>query len=468
MRRLEMERATGDWQVAADFRNAVRWSGARIAFFGTAAVYVAIFWLAYLHAVVPTFEYYGFGYDASWSGGDILFVVALALLPATWLPVAVTRPSHLFLLAQYIVVYVPTLFVAYHSVLPRISEDQRVALCLMIFVGMTILQGTLRFWPLLRIPRIPVPTSLYYGVLTVVLLLGSLYLVQILGSNFRLVALTDIADVRGEASDLVESTGSQLGNYVFLWMNGVVLPLLFAAGLQRKRLVVLALVSAGYVLLYGIWASKVSLVAPMYLLGLYVLLKRPANLVPTIFVVVCAIFVAVPLFVPGDGPLPTLFKAVWVALVNVRVFALPGLLNVQYFQFFSEHPLTLGSHITGINALIQYPYDYDIPRTIGYHFYGDLMTANVNYWSQDGIAGFGLLGIPVISLLAAIVFWLLDSIVRTLPLRFVLVALGPVLLTISNTSLFTSLVTGGLLIFMVAFVLTPREADSRVSTKHNS
>lgn len=434
-----------------------RWPKTRVIFLGAIVTYIATFWITYVQCVVPKWEYYGFGYNSTWTSADVIFIASLAMLPALWLPVRVSRPSHFFILVQYLIVYVPALIFAYHSVLPELTPSERIALCLMLLCGMTILQAAQRFWPLLRVPRLPAKPGIYYGVLAVCLIAGILYLVKLLGANFRLVGITDVYDVREDATNLLEASGSSLGGYVFSWLDGVVLPLLLAIALHRRRLWVGLVAVGAYAFLYGVWASKISVVAPFYLFGLYVLMSRRDEQVPIVFLLCCTGFIGLPLLIVGDDPFVTLFRTVWVAVVNVRSFSVPGLLVVQYLQFFSDHPLTLGSHISGLNAFISYPYDYDVPRTVGYYYYGNLMTANVNYWAQDGLAGFGLLGIPVISLLAAATSWLLDSVTRPLPMRFVLVALGPVLLTISNASLFTTLLTGGLVFFFAAFIFAPAE-----------
>lgn len=433
------------------------WSGSRIWFLGAIVTYMVTLWTAYVLRVVPIFEYFGLGYNASWTWPDVVFVVGLAILPALWLPARLERPSQLFVLAQYLIVYVPGLILAYHSVLPELRSAQRVALCVTMFLGMTIMQAAQRFWPLLRITRIPLRPGVYYGVLGVCLVLGMLYLVQLLGAHFRFAGLSDVYDVREDASRSIESSGSRFGGYVFTWLDGFILPLLYAIALKRKHLWLGLVVVGAYALLYGLWASKISLLAPIYLLALYALVRLRKEYAPAVFVLGCATACAVPLFIADDGPVSTLIRDAWITVINVRVFCVPGLLIAQYLQFFSEHALTFGSHITGLNAFIPYPYDYDVPRTVGYYYYGVLVTSNVNYWAQDGLAAFGLPGIPLISLVASVTYWILDSVTRTIPMQFVLVALGTVLFTISDNSLFTTLVTGGLLFFLVAFFLAPLE-----------
>jgi hypothetical protein len=170
----------------------------------------------------------------------------------------------------------------------------------------------------------------------------------------------------------------------------------------------------------------------------------------------------VPVLLPFDDGLGALIKLWWVAIVDMRTFSIPGLSIPQYFDFFSSHPLTFGSHVTGINWFINYPYDIDIPRTIGYYYYGQQeLTANATFWSQDGLAAFGTMGIVVVTFFAAFILWLLDSATQGLKIQFVLTALVGTILAFTNTSLFTTLLTGGLGLFLLACVLMPRDESLR-------
>jgi hypothetical protein len=141
----------------------------------------------------------------------------------------------------------------------------------------------------------------------------------------------------------------------------------------------------------------------------------------------------------------------------MRTFSSPGIAIAQYYEFFSTHPLTLGSHITGLSWLVDYPYDYDIPQTLGYYYYGTLVTANANFWAQDGLASFGVIGLGLVSVIAAFVFWILDSVTRGLSMKFVIPALVGILVSFANVSLFTTLVTGGLGFFILICVFMPRD-----------
>jgi hypothetical protein len=67
-----------------------------------------------------------------------------------------------------------------------------------------------------------------------------------------------------------------------------------------------------------------------------------------------------------------------------------------------------------------------------------------------------LWGIAPIAMLASFVFWLLDCAAYGLDPRFTTLCVAFVAMNLSDTSLFTTLLTGGLGIIILAFALAPR------------
>lgn len=81
-------------------------------------------------------------------------------------------------------------------------------------------------------------------------------------------------------------------------------------------------------------------------------------------------------------------------------------------------------------------------------------------WAQDGIASFGLIGIPIVSAIAVLVFWLLDSIAKTHDHRLATIALGNIALIFANGSIFTTIVSGCLFLLVIALYFYPPEDKS--------
>ena len=144
------------------------------------------------------------------------------------------------------------------------------------------------------------------------------------------------------------------------------------------------------------------------------------------------------------------------ANVVMRVFATPGLLMGVYQNFLSDHPLTYYSHVTGVNWFVDYPYHLPLGLEVGFATTGELdYNMNAGFWVTDGIAAIGLPGIIVISLLIASVFYTLDCIGSAHKPFLVALCLSQYAIFLANVSFFTSLVTGGLIWFLLIFYLMP-------------
>jgi hypothetical protein len=81
---------------------------------------------------------------------------------------------------------------------------------------------------------------------------------------------------------------------------------------------------------------------------------------------------------------------------------------------------------------------------------------NAHFFATDGIAGFGLGGIPMIGILCALVFWVLDSCSRNYSLGFSVSALTLTTFSLTNVSLFTTLLGNGLVAWILLFIIMPR------------
>jgi hypothetical protein len=120
-------------------------------------------------------------------------------------------------------------------------------------------------------------------------------------------------------------------------------------------------------------------------------------------------------------------------------------------------PWTYFSHVRGIGWAVPYPYQLDLPRTVGWHYYGELVGSNANFWAGDGLAGFGLPGLVLMSLACGMLFWLFDSLSSHLEPGFVTVAAAFIAISFGNISLPTLLLSGGLGLLMLCLYLMPRQ-----------
>jgi hypothetical protein len=433
-------------------------SHARIKILVLALIYCGVFVWTYLVYINELFERnLGFGYAANWSGSDVVIVASLAFAPSLWLPVTFDRPSAVFIYFQYFFIYVPAIWMTRHSVRPPLDTVDQTILCVALTVGFGILLWSYHRLPLLKIPNIRVQGRLTWMFIYAIAGLLLIVLVSGLGGNFRLVALDEIYSLRNSASDAIEASGSAVLKYAFPWMNGLLLPMIYARAVQKSNYLMILAVVICYGFLFGIWGSKTSMFGPLILIAASVWSSSGTSRMPLLMITGLTVALTVPALLPFESGVGNLIKLAWVSVVNMRTFSIPGIAIVQYYDFFSTHAWTLGSQITGLNWVAEYPYDYDIPQTLGYYYYGTLVTANANFWAQDGLASFGVIGLGLTSIIAALVFWILDSATRGMSMKFLIPALVGILVSFANVSLFTTLATGGLGFFILAGVFMPRD-----------
>jgi hypothetical protein len=286
------------------------------------------------------------------------------------------------------------------------------------------------------------------------------YLVVTLSGNFRLVSFNDVYAVRFAMADAVAASGSRFGAYSQTLLMALFLPTLFAVGAYARRWWLIGLVAAVYVFIFGIGGAKQAALAIVYLPLAYSLLSRPKDRIPLLLI--GGLAAALLSGYLTSALLPLRLNIAYLAVVHFRFFTVPALILPQFAVFFQTHPLTHLSHVTGINWLIESPYDEQVAYAIGRYYYGVVLGANTGPWATDGIASFGIWGIPMISCVCAIVFWILDAVAADMDASFVGLMLTYCSVFFISVSLFTTLLTGGMGFLIVVLMVAPRDDRGRI------
>ena len=141
------------------------------------------------------------------------------------------------------------------------------------------------------------------------------------------------------------------------------------------------------------------------------------------------------------------------SVLLARTVANGGMLTYWYFQFFQDHPYTYYSHINIVNAITHtYPYDDSLGNVVGGNFWAVKMNANANLWATDGIAAAGVMGILFVNLILSYVLYILNYATANNNKLFVILLFLPFISMFLNTSIFTSLLSGGVFL-SVLFLL---------------
>jgi hypothetical protein len=381
------------------------------------------------------------------------YILAAALCLVS--PLRITRPTQVIYWCLYFTVYVPALFVPLFVQFDK--EFTLLLIQLSMTIGMLLIALSYRL-KILRFQRYPIKPVLFWILFSVIFILANAVLLVFYRHNLQFASLDEIYKVRLAAKKITEENAG-IG-YISAALSNVLNPLLIAYGLSTRKRSLTALGILGQVVVYMTAAMKSVLTSPFLIIVFFYSLKKDrGGWVPWMGLLLAGLFFFLTTLVTATGQ-GLIFNISTVALV--RTFALPGLFVGQYQYFFENFPHTYLGHVTGINLLIPSPYQLPTGLEITSFYKGggggsDMTNANANFFAMDGIVGFGLIGIPFMGIVCAALFWLIDSCSRRYTIPLCASAITMCAISLTNSSLFTTFLGGGVLMWLLLFILMPKK-----------
>lgn len=414
------------------------------------SIYVFFVSWGYTTYLEPIWGYFGLDADKVTDEIKILSMF-FCLLPISFLPVNIKRPSIFAVWLLYLFTYIPMVVGAFFD--KKIPFDQKWIISTAYCLGMLFLCA---FYKIkltnFRPQKLP---SKYFWLLFYAVTFGMLgYIVFLFRDNLTFANIFSseaVYDIRFSGQE-VQNQSAVAGHFI-MWLSNAFFPFILSVGLVEKNRNKIIIGIIGLVILYMTMANKQFLFSILFLYLIYRLFKweNPRKL--TYLVIYITIPAAVLLLLSYYTDLPWLNPIVFAlsGIYLLRTVYTSTLMSVYYNVFFENHPFTYFSHISGINKLVDYPYERALGVEVGTFFFDsdDKFNANANFFITDGLSSIGLIGIPVICLIASFVFYLYDSSAakNNQVLGILLIANSSVVLM--NVSLFTTLISGGLLFFIL-------------------
>lgn len=282
---------------------------------------------------------------------------------------------------------------------------------------------------------------------TLVIVTGATY-------NFRLASLSDIYRFRATLEFPAWL------RYAIGITSGALLPFAFACYVERKSIWGAAVALILLLFLYPITLTKLTLMAPLWLLYLLVLSELFSIRVAVILSLLVPMSFGVVLFfltkLSHHEPIPIV--KVYIGLVNSRMIAMPSMALDVYNHFFSRNPLTHFCQINALKPFLNCPYKEPLSvlmdRT---YWYGAF---NASLFATEGIASVGPALAPISALGCGLVISLGNRLSAGLPPRFVLLSTGVLLQIFTNVPLSTTLLTDGAALLFLLWYITPRGIHS--------
>ncbi len=396
-------------------------------------IFKTVLEISYFYFLYPKYEYLGFHLDF-----NLLkyFESNLAVLLIYFVIPKKGNPSNVSVSILNIVMIIPII------TLYSLKNESRIYFYSVV-VSFLILNITLR-----SITK--VSFSLRYNlngflkagfILTLVVVYG--LLIRFNGMpSLRLFDFNEVYNVRGNVN-----YGYGFMDYLVPWLGSIVnIFVLIIAFYSRKKWSLIA-VSFLQVVLYLLSSHKTFLFYPFAIFGLiFVFRKRKLKIGKTVALLTsCGVLAVLFIFkLSGNLMLPSMIVS--------RIFFLPAQISFQYYEYFSQNGLVLLSHSILSFAFKEPIYSIHPIKLIGQTYYS-------NNWPNTGYLGdaymnFGIPGMIFFSIILGIVLRVIDSLANT-PFKESVAKVFIVLFmfSLSNMGLLTSMLNGGLLVFITILYL---------------
>jgi hypothetical protein len=430
--------------------------------------YAATVYYSYVTYVNPTWEYMGFTFRMP-GASEIFLSLLLVAGVALFLPLRLMQPSALLLVLLFIVVYVPGIVITFCLDADRISRYSPFAVAMagvFIAASLATVSGERRLRGVTRSP-----SRNFYATVLCAWSIVCTVLVFEYHDVMQFAALDDVYEQRA-----LGASSSALMGYMQTYFSHVLSPALMALGLVYRRFLFVLLGLCGSVLMYMVNAQKTILLLPLAMLLLQAHLSTRFNVLRGAWVMVAAV-AGVVAFAASSWEHSVTADALALFFVN-RTIAVPGLTLSQYYDQFSAEGFTFWSHVKGLDLVISAPVTYSsdplwpgIGYMLGHRVFGNPeFNMNANLFSGDGIAAAGTIGVVLIGMIFILFLITLDRITARWDSSFVLLALLPVAIALTNGHFFTTLLSFGGIFWMLAFAVMRGEIPvsaklSMVSTK---
>lgn len=402
-----------------------------------AVLYAVLFAYGYREFLYGAYEYAGFSIinERLDNSNFEFYTFLVAVLPVIFHN-GIKQISSFISVFIYYILYIPIVITFFYNMEGEESYVMFLQFLFMISMSFLFLADRVKVSRSFILPANINP----FKIILVLTWISTAYIAFIYRDSLKFSSYEDVYLQRAATQELGRNIFTA---YLGAWLANVFIPISATYGLFSKKKIYFFSAVLGSLIIYMSTADKQILLFPFLIFGIYKLLMRSSLKNSFSTIGLGLIFLMIITLLSG--------LSIFSALLWMRTLGNGGMLTNYYHKFFSEHQQTYYSHINIVNTITQgYPYgNYSLGQVIGKEYWSDDLNANANFWATDGFAAIGDAGILVSAFILFCIFIVFNKISVYYNKIFLICILIPFLGTLMNTSLFTSLVTGGgFLIFL--------------------
>lgn len=418
-------------------------------------VYIFLIHLVFVDKITTVYGYMGYKYY----GIDIFesaLIVFFSIFPVYFMRIFDESPSAFSVILIYAIVYLPTQYMM--SAIDPMIQGQilyRFTLMAALFILTYVSSKTIYISGYKKISK-----GVFRILMTILYSLLFLVVLSQFGFTINLISFGEVYDVRSEYKTSLQKS-STLVIYAISFLS-IISAFLVGYALKHRNWIFGSMGILAIVYLFGMTGHKSMLFSSLLMIGLVLMYRgvdSSQKYVRRLVSYLCALITLSWIIDEITGGL------MFTSLFTRRMIVTPGLLTNYYFEFFSINPPAQLAH-SFLGSIFTYPYDVNPAFIIGkQYFNSETMSANANIFA-DAFANFRLIGILVFSGIFGVILAFIDGYSQKLKDSVgVIMGLALPFFSLTNSALFTTLLTHGLLFAVVLTYLYVSSEDNKIGEK---
>jgi len=323
-------------------------------------------------------------------------------------------------------------------------------------ISFVLLLVTIELLPKVRLLR-PGRDLLFLGLTAVIGISAYVYVWLALTGGIERLSF-DFGSVYEVRAEYVQTRGPLMG-YLVPWQANIINIFILIYAFHKKNYWLLILASIAQLMLFGMTGHKSFFLAPLLASGVYFLWKRKNAISYILFACSAVMLASYGYFwVTGNELMPSIFIR--------RLFFVPASLHIIYYDFFAQpsHPFYMLSDSI-LRYFIENPYGVHMPQVIASTYWHRDFWPDVGYLG-DAYGNFGFAGMALFSVILGFILRLVDSIGSRLPSNFVAAIISMPSYALTESALFTTMLTHGFVLAMLMLWLLSLIANSTENSEN--
>lgn len=292
-------------------------------------------------------------------------------------------------------------------------------------------------------------TKICRYLLLTMILLTILVIVRFIALNGLSIFNLDIMKVYNYRLALGETMGGILA-YLDSWVMKIINPFCIVYSLSKRKNGAAFIFFIFQVILFGFSSQKSVLFQGIFIVFVYfcfpILIKKATIVKYFILSLIPLLFISI---TKQENDIITIIRA----LYN-RAFFTPSKINFHYYEFFSSNGFDWFRQ-SFLRHFLASKYDVILPRLIGLEYYNNAETNANTGFLASGYAQGGFFVMFIYSIIVGIIIAYIVSLSKRIPERVVIsISIIPLIFLFTSGDLPSSIVTGGIGIMILLFLVT--------------